>query len=51
MNEGNFPFAMNIPTKSFVIVSERTRIDSQYPRFVDWVESRGQQSADWYLIP
>ena len=51
VNEGNFPFAMNIPTKNFVIVSERTRIDSQYPRFVDWVESRGQQAADWYLIP
>jgi len=45
-----FPFAINIPA-TYVIPTERTRIDNFYPKFSDWVKSNGQTNTDWYLYP
>ena len=49
VNESNFPFAMNIPTLNYVVVTEKVRIDAEYPRFVTWVTSKGTQATDWYV--
>ncbi|MBQ8655628.1 MAG: LruC domain-containing protein [Prevotella sp.] len=48
VNDSNFPFAMNIPTKNFEVVTERIRIDVEYPSFVNWVRSNGAEATDWY---
>ena len=49
VNDSDFPFAMNIPYKGFQVVTERERIDNEYPKFIDWVNSNGTQATDWYL--
>ena len=46
---GEFPYAMNIPSTNYVIVTERVRIDEEYPKFIQWVTSKGSQAADWYI--
>lgn len=47
--DGNFPFAMDIPYLQFVPVTERVRIDVEYPDFGKWVQSNGSDNTDWYL--
>lgn len=47
--DGNFPFAMDIPYLQFVPVTERVRIDVEYPGFGKWVQSNGSANTDWYL--
>lgn len=47
--DGNFPFAMDIPYLDFVPVTERVRIDVEYPEFGKWVQSNGSDNTDWYL--
>lgn len=49
VNDSNYPFAMNIPYKGYEIVTERIRIDQEYPLFVTWVTSNGTSASDWYL--
>ena len=46
--EGEFPYAMNIPTTGYVIVTEKVRIDEEYPYFATWVATHGAQGKDWY---
>ncbi len=43
-----FPFAINIPSMSFSFPDEYQRIDLAYPRFANWVSTRGAQDADWW---
>lgn len=45
-----FPFAIYVPGE-YRIPKERVRIDAAYPRFSDWVTSRGANNTDWYLHP
>ena len=50
--EGKYPFAIDIPTLDFVLVTENKTIGSanEYPRFNDWVENGcGEKYRDWYL--
>ncbi len=49
--DSDFPFAIHIPRNDFFLPKETQRIDLVYPRFSNWVASRGQQNADWYMYP
>lgn len=51
INEGNYPFAMCIPTLEYGITEERVRIDKYYPSYIKWVESNGKEATDWYNYP
>lgn len=48
---GVFPFAINIPIKGFIPVTETIRIDKagEYPSFANWAKSKGASDSDWYL--
>lgn len=46
--EGGYPFAIDIPKWSFKIVTETKRIDSEYPDFTKWADSKGEKYKDWY---
>lgn len=48
VNSSNYPFAMKIPTKNFDVVTEKVRIDKEYPRYTNWVVSNGTCDTDWY---
>lgn len=50
VSKDNFPFAIYVPSE-YRIPQERVRIDVAYPRFADWVTSRGANNTDWYLHP
>lgn len=49
--EGQYPFAIKIPVKSFNYPVERQNISEKYPQFIDWVDSKGTAYEDWYLHP
>lgn len=51
LKNSKFPYAMNIPTSEYNIVEEKVRIDSYYPKYVDWVESDGENGTDWFNHP
>ncbi|SHJ14212.1 LruC domain-containing protein [Bacteroides stercorirosoris] len=46
--EGAYPFAIDIPVLGFKPVTERQRIDSEYPDFTKWADSKGAKYTDWY---
>lgn len=46
--KGNYPFAIDIPKLNFIPVTETKRIDSEYPDFSKWAESKGTSYTDWY---
>ena len=46
--KGAYPFAIDIPMLGFTPVTERNRIDSQYPGFTTWAKSMGNDCKDWY---
>lgn len=48
VNKSGYPFAMKIPVLDFSVVTETVRIDVEYPDYVKWVESDGEQGLDWY---
>lgn len=45
------PYAADIPTQNYQIVTEQMTIDQFYPDFVKWVESDKTTNKDWYLHP
>lgn len=48
------PFAIHIPMDiDFIISSENEskRIDTLYPKFINWIATKGSEDADWYLHP
>ena len=50
--DGKYPFAIElVDVLNWEVVSERSRIGSEgeYPKFNNWVESRGSENTDWYL--
>lgn len=51
--DGKHPFAIDIPTMDFVLVTEHKKIgtEGEYLRFIDWVEDgckAGSAYSDWY---
>lgn len=47
-DHADYPFAMNIPgIWNFNVVTERVRIDQEYPKYMDWVKNNST-NADWY---
>ena len=42
------PFAINLPTLSFDVPTERVKIYDTYPGFINWVKSGGTSNKDWY---
>lgn len=50
ISKDNFPFAIYIPGE-FRIPMERVRIDTAYPEFAEWVQSKGTTNTEWYLNP
>ncbi len=47
--DGLYPFALSLPVDNFTPCTEGVRIDTEYPDFTKWVESRGTQYGTWYL--
>jgi len=45
-----FPFLIEVPT-SWRFPLEKVEVQTAYPAFVDWQQSKGQQGTDWYLKP
>lgn len=45
---GEYPFAMNIPRKGFIPVTESQRIETDYPDYKHWAETKGKENTDWY---
>ena len=47
------PFAIHIPgsVEDFVVPAESKSIDSYYPGFLNWIQTQGEESKDWYLHP
>lgn len=57
-NNQQLPFAIHILNtgnseidKPYVISREGTRIDNYYPKFINWINTKGVEDADWYLYP
>lgn len=56
-NGQQMPFAINIvyenkeDLNNFVIPKEKRHIDTYYPKFLNWVKTKGKEDADWYLHP
>ena len=54
-NGQQMPFAINIAYErkedlnTFVIPRESKHIDTYYPKFLNWVKTKGKEDADWYL--
>lgn len=46
--EGAYPFAIDIPFVNFIPVTEKKSIDTEYPNFKAWADSKGKQYKDWY---
>lgn len=51
LEDGQHPYAANIPTQNYQIVTEQMTIDQFYPDFTKWVESNKTTNEDWYLYP
>lgn len=49
--DNKHPYAANIPTQNYQIVTEQMTIDQFYPDFTKWVESNKTTNEDWYLHP
>lgn len=49
--DNKHPYAANIPTQNYLIVTEQMTIDQFYPDFTKWVESNKTTNEDWYLHP
>lgn len=47
--EGAYPFAIDIPILDFIPVTEKYSIDTEYPKFKDWADSKGAKYTDWYI--
>lgn len=48
------PFAIHLKdldVKSFVIPKESQHLDLYYPKFLNWVNSKGQIDKDWFRYP
>ena len=51
LEDGKHPYAANIPTQNYQIVTEQMTIDQFYPDFTKWVESDKTTNKDWYNYP
>ena len=51
LEDGQHPYAANVPTQDYQIVTELMVIDNFYPNFTKWVKSNGTTNTDWYLHP
>lgn len=49
--DNKHPYAADIPTQNYQIVTEQMTIDQFYPDFVKWVESDKTTNKDWYEHP
>lgn len=47
--DNTYPYAMCIPTTDFKPVTEGKRIETDYPLYIQWADSRGEEAKDWYL--
>lgn len=45
---GAYPFAIDIPIVNFIPVTEKSSIDTEYPYFKAWADSKGREYTDWY---
>ena len=51
VSDNDYPFAIDLPILDYVVPTESTRIDKFYPKFGNWVKTKGQEDTDWYLHP
>ncbi|WP_277466838.1 LruC domain-containing protein [Parabacteroides sp. PF5-6] len=50
VSNNNFPFAINLyRDDTFTGATESRRIDTEFPRFTNWVATFGEEDADWYI--
>ena len=48
---GKYPFAIELfDVTNWEVVTEKSKIGSEneYPEYINWVESFGQNNKDWY---
>lgn len=45
---GSYPFAIDIPMLNFTTVTETHPINTEYPGFSNWADSKGSECSDWY---
>ncbi len=51
VSEDEYPFAIDLPIMDYKVPTEAMRIDLFYPKFKNWVKTKGQEDADWYKHP
>lgn len=44
-----YPFAIDLPITDYRIPDETVKIDTFYPDFAEWVNSKGEKNKEWYL--
>ena len=49
--ENPYPFAIDLPIMDYVVPTEAMNINDFYTSFKNWVSSKGQEDADWYMYP
>ncbi len=42
------PYCINLPVLNFKYSDESVKIYETYPKFIEWVKSKGQKATDWY---
>lgn len=51
VSEDEYPFAIDLPIMDYKVPTEAMRINLFYPKFGNWVKTKGQEDADWYNHP
>lgn len=51
VSDNDYPFAIDLPIMDYSVPTEAVRIDKFYPKFGNWVKTKGEEDADWYRHP
>lgn len=52
VGEQQMPYAIHISGDiDFIIPKEGKRIDTYYPKFINWINTNGKEDSDWYKHP
>lgn len=51
VSDDDYPFAIDLPIMDYTVPTEAMKIDKFYPKFGNWVTTKGQEDADWYKHP
>lgn len=51
VSDDDYPFAIDLPIMDYTVPTEAMKIDKFYPKFGNWVTTKGQEDVDWYKHP